>query len=73
MMSHMANPETLAEQALLMETYGAHCVYVTDSGGRLTMDGGCGQPGLAQGQPFDHPLEIRRQFSALLIASLFAG
>ena len=36
MMAHMLEPAELAEQALLMESYGAQCVYCTDSAGYMT-------------------------------------
>lgn len=35
MMAHMLEPAALVKQALLMEGYGAHCVYITDSAGHM--------------------------------------
>ena len=38
MMAHMAPPEQLLAQARLMESYGANCVYCTDSAGHMLPD-----------------------------------
>ncbi len=38
MMAHMASPEKLVSQALLMQSYGANCIYVTDSAGYMLPD-----------------------------------
>ena len=38
MMAHMHSPEGLVKQALLMEGYGANCIYITDSAGYMLPD-----------------------------------
>lgn len=38
MMAHMNTPEGLVKQAKLMESYGANCIYITDSAGYMLPD-----------------------------------
>jgi 4-hydroxy-2-oxovalerate/4-hydroxy-2-oxohexanoate aldolase len=38
MMAHMIEPQHLTEQALLMESFGANCIYCTDSAGYMLPD-----------------------------------
>ena len=38
MMAHMNSPEGLVKQAQLMESYGANCIYITDSAGYMLPD-----------------------------------
>lgn len=39
MMAHMNSPEGLVRQAKLMESYGANCLYITDSAGHMLPEG----------------------------------
>ena len=38
MMAHMIEPQALVQQALLMESFGANCIYCTDSAGYMLPD-----------------------------------
>jgi 4-hydroxy-2-oxovalerate/4-hydroxy-2-oxohexanoate aldolase len=52
MMAHMISPEELLAQARIMEGFGAHCIYCTDSAGHMLPDDvsariGCLRAGLS--------------------------
>jgi len=48
MMAHMIGPEELLAQLKLMESYGANCVYITDSAGYMLPDDVTARVGLAR-------------------------
>ncbi|WGS54009.1 4-hydroxy-2-oxovalerate aldolase [Paraburkholderia sp. D15] len=49
MMAHMSAPEQLVEQARLMESYGANCIYITDSAGYMLPDDVTARIGMVRG------------------------
>jgi 4-hydroxy-2-oxovalerate/4-hydroxy-2-oxohexanoate aldolase len=50
MMAHMIEPEELVAQLKLMESYGANCVYITDSAGYMLPDDVSARIGLARAE-----------------------
>ncbi len=48
MMAHMIEPDELVAQLKLMESYGANCVYITDSAGYMLPDDVTARVGLAR-------------------------
>ena len=48
MMAHMIEPDELVVQLKLMESYGANCVYITDSAGYMLPDDVTARVGLAR-------------------------
>ena len=51
MMAHMVSPEKILEQARLMESYGANCIYCTDSAGYMLPDEVTAKIGLLRAEP----------------------
>jgi 4-hydroxy-2-oxovalerate/4-hydroxy-2-oxohexanoate aldolase len=50
MMAHMTSPEALLTQAKLMESYGANCIYTTDSAGYMLPGDVSARIGLLRGE-----------------------
>jgi 4-hydroxy-2-oxovalerate/4-hydroxy-2-oxohexanoate aldolase len=50
MMAHMIEPDELVAQLKLMESYGANCVYITDSAGYMLPDDVTARIGLARAE-----------------------
>jgi 4-hydroxy-2-oxovalerate/4-hydroxy-2-oxohexanoate aldolase len=57
MMAHMIPPEELLEQAMLMQGYGANCLYITDSAGYMLPDDVTSRVGLLR-EKLDTEVEV---------------
>jgi len=57
MMAHMVSPEKILEQARLMHSYGANCLYMTDSSGHMLPEDVTAKIGLLRSE-FPDDIEI---------------